>query len=81
MISSHDGELELLVYWTGTVSVVSHTGLGGTRASSDVNINFGLDQQTPLLLIVTGDRFNYFYFETCWISAIIVKRTFISYNY
>ena len=27
MISSHDGELELLVYWTGTVSVVSHTGL------------------------------------------------------
>ena len=29
MISSHDGELELLVYWTGTVSVVSHTGLGG----------------------------------------------------
>ena len=21
--------LELLVYWTGTVSVVSHTGLGG----------------------------------------------------
>ena len=45
MISSHDGELELLVYWTGTVSVVSHTGLGGTRASSDVNINFGLDLQ------------------------------------
>ena len=27
MISSHDGELELLVYRTGTVSVVSHTGL------------------------------------------------------
>ena len=43
MISSHDGELELLVYWTGTVSVVSLTGLGGTRASSDVN--FGLDLQ------------------------------------
>ena len=38
MISSHDGELELLVYWTGTVSVVSHTGLGGTRASSDVKM-------------------------------------------
>ena len=45
MISSHDGELELLVYWTGTVSVVSLTGLGGTRASSDVNKNFGLDLQ------------------------------------
>ena len=26
--SSHDGELELQVYWTGTVSVISHTGLG-----------------------------------------------------
>ena len=53
MISSHDGELELLVYWTGTVSVVSHTGLGGTRA-----IKFGLDLQErlimcPILLIVT----------------------------
>ena len=68
MISSHDGELELLVYWTGTVSVVSHTGLGGARASSDVKINFGLDLQAPLLLIVTGTRLHFFtqknYFET-----------------
>ena len=60
------------MYWTGTVSVVSHTGLGGARAIAvhDVKINYGPDLQAPLLLIVTGPRFNFFCKNLNRISAL-----------
>ena len=40
MISSHDGELELLVYWTGTVSVVSHTDSKRLRETLKYSLNY-----------------------------------------